>query len=777
MRRSLASPLLFALVFACVPPSPTAPAGTRGHGLLRALGTPATSADAGSTTAAPAPTAPLDRTFIQTLAATHNFRLGMPTHCAVTADGGAGLFLRSEPRNVKQGLYKVDVKSGEERLLASADQVLAAPEKLTPEERARRERLRITTTGFTSFELTKDELGILLPLSGHLFFFDRLTGKTRALATGDGVLDPHLSPDGKRVAYVRNDDVFVIDVAEGAKEEQVTKGGTESKPHGVSEFASQEEFDRDRGFYFSPDGQQLAFEEADQSKVETLFITDPGHPENPPDKAFYPRAGTKNADVRFGLVSTHGGTPTWVQWDRQKFPYVAKVTWDEGAPLTFWVLDRAQQNGQLLATDAKTGATRVLLAEHDDAWLNVDTSVPRWLADGKSFLWSTERDGAWALELRTLDGAGTKARTLLPAGKGYREVADLDPDKGIAQVKANTDPTMQSLVTISLADGAVTASYGDGGYADAAFGRSHVAFAAYEGSLDQYPHLRVIAPTVRRELMITAERPAWLPNAELRAVGPDKTRVAVVRPRSFIAGHKYPVLDAAYGGPGVNLVARDAFRFIRSQFVADSLDAIVVDIDAQGTPYRDRAWERALRGKLATTPVEGHVAAIRALALEIPEMDLGRVGVYGWSFGGYFAAAAVLLRPELYKVGVAGAAPADWREYDTAYTERYLGMPDVDKTAYDAASLLVMSTREAPVPRPLMLLHGTADDNVYFNNSLELAEALARAGKPYELVPLLGQTHLVRDPAASELQWIRTLEFLRQHLASGEATTQYPHYL
>ena len=774
MRRSLATPLLLALAVACVPPSPAT--GAPGHGLLRALG-PAAPGDAGALVPAPAMTAPLDRAFIRTLSVTHNFRLGMPNHCTVTADGSAVLFLRSEPRDVKQSLYKVDVKSGDERLLASADQVLKAPEHLTPEERARRERMRVTTTGFTSFELTKDELGILLPLSGHLFFFDRLTGKTRALATGDGVLDPHFSPDGKRVAYVRNSDVFAIDVAEGAKEEQITRGGTDAKPHGVSEFASQEEFDRDRGFYFSPDGQQLAFEEADQSKVETLSIADPAHPENEPDKAFYPRAGKTNADVRFGLVSTHGGVPVWVQWDRQKFPYVAKVTWDTGAPLTFWVLDRAQQNGQLLATDAKTGATRVLLTEHDDAWLNVDTSVPRWLADGKSFLWSTERDGAWALELRTLDGAGTKARTLLPAGKGYREVADLDGEKGIAQVKANADPTLLSLVTISVADGVVKPRYAEAGYADAVFGNSHVAFVAYEGFLDQYPHLRVVSPMATRDLMITAERPSWLPNAELRTAGAEKTRVAVIRPRTFVAGRKYPVLDSAYGGPGVTLVARDAFRFIRPQFVADSLDAIVVDIDAQGTPWRDRAWERALRGKMATTPVEGHVAALRALAAENPEMDLGRVGVFGWSFGGYFSAAAVLLRPEIYKVGVAGAAPSDWRAYDTAYTERYLGMPDVDKVAYDAASLLMMTKIESPVPRPLLLLHGTADDNVYFNNSLQLAEALARAGKLYELVPLIGQTHLVRDPEAAELQWIRTLEFLRDHLVSGEATTQYPHYL
>jgi dipeptidyl-peptidase-4 len=191
-----------------------------------------------------------------------------------------------------------------------------------------------------------------------------------------------------------------------------------------------------------------------------------------------------------------------------------------------------------------------------------------------------------------------------------------------------------------------------------------------------------------------------------------------------------------------------------------------VAIDARGTPLRGRAWERALAGQLGKVPLEGHVAAIRALGAAHPELDLGRVGIYGWSFGGYLAALAVLAAPDLFAVGAAGAPPADWRDYDTAYTERYLGLPDTAAPAYDDASLLTHArTAHAGSPeRPLLVVHGTADDNVYFLNSLKLVDALGRGGKPFEFLPAVGATHQVTDPGENAVVWGRIASFLRDHL-------------
>ena len=709
-----------------------------------------------------------DEATVRALAETRSYRSGMPQHAVITPNGQAVLFLRSEARKPAQSLWKLDLATGHLLRLCSPDEVFKNPDQLSPAERERRERLRQTATGFTSFELTPDGLQILLPLAGHLFVFDRMTGNVRELPV-DGVFDPHLSPDGKRVAYVRDNDVRTIDIDGKSPEVTVTRGGTDKVPHGMAEFIAQEELDRERGFWWSPDGKRMAFEEADQSGVEVLHIPDAAHPEREPEKAYYPRAGKPNAALHFGLISSNGGPATWIDWDAKKFPYVAQVRWDDGAPLTMYVLDRLQKNGELLAIDEKTGKTRVLVAEHDDAWLNVDASVPRWMPDGKSFLWSTERNGSWELEMRELEGGVTRAHTVLAPGQGYRRVVDLDPDKKRVIVEEGAEPSESAVWSVPLAGGTPRhLSLRPSGVAEAsASPHQHDEWVAYVGSATEYPRHVVLDENGKEvaTLPSVGELPSWKPNLELRNVGADGYRVAIVRPHGFVANHKYPVIDAAYGGPGFVTVTADAFKFIRAQIVADATSSIVVSIDARGTPYRDRAWERALYQKFGTVPVEGHIDALRALAREVPEIDLHRAGVYGWSFGGYFAVDAILTHPEIYSVAVAGAPPADWHDYDTAYTERYLGVPHDAKTeaVYASASLLEM-TKRTTLPRPLLLMHGTADDNVYFTNSLQLAESLARANRPFTFIPLLGQTHLVRDPQRQMLEWKAMVKFLRDEL-------------
>ncbi|HSQ65704.1 MAG TPA: DPP IV N-terminal domain-containing protein [Polyangiaceae bacterium] len=720
---------------------------------------------------APAPETHLDEALIRALAETHSFRSGTPRNGVITPDGRAILFLRAEARKSAQALYKLDIATGRLMRLCGADEVYKNPNQLSAADRERRERLRQTATGFTSFELTPDGLAILLPLAGHLFVFDRMTGNVRELPV-DGAFDPHLSPDGKRVAYVRENDVRILDMDGRSPEASLTRGGTEKVPHGMAEFIAQEEFDRERGFWFAPDGKHIAFEEADQTGVEALSIADPAHPEREPDRAYYPRAGKNNAVVRLGIVATQPLSPTtWVEWDRKKFPYVATVRWDDGAPLTLYVLDREQKTGQLLSVDEKTGKTRELLTEHDEAFLNVDTSVPRWTADGKSFVWSTERNGSWELEVREAYGNITAPRTLLAPGQGYRRVLDLDSDKKQVVVEESAEPSEQSVWVVPLAGGVPAQIGPSGGVVTGSFGKYHDSFVATVGTPTAYPRFEVLDTKGKQlaQLPSVAESPPWVPQLELRKVGGDSYRVAVVRPHGFVAGHKYPVIDAAYGGPGVNLVTADAVHFIRAQMMADATGAIVVSIDARGTPFRDRAWERAIAGKLASVPIEGHIEALRALGAQVPELDLSRVGVYGWSFGGFFAAAAVLSHPEMYKAAVAGAPPSDWHDYDTAYTERYLGLPsplDPKGDAVYAQSSLIEMTAHAPVPRPLLLMHGTADDNVYFASSLKLAEALARANRPFTFIPLVGQTHLVADPARSAVEWEKTAEFLHDKLAA-----------
>jgi dipeptidyl-peptidase 4 len=257
-----------------------------------------------------------------------------------------------------------------------------------------------------------------------------------------------------------------------------------------------------------------------------------------------------------------------------------------------------------------------------------------------------------------------------------------------------------------------------------------------------------------------SESPPFRVNLELTTVGAHGFHAAIVRPHDFQAGRRYPVVVQVYGGPHALVVKADERAYLLHQWMADH-GVVVVCLDNRGTPRRGRAWERVIKGNLGEIPLDDQTAGLRALGARYPELDLDRVGIHGWSFGGYLAALAVLRRPDLFKVAVAGAPVVDWSDYDTHYTERYMGLPDANAEGYRASSLL---THAASLSRPLLLVHGTADDNVYFFHSLKLADALFRAGRPFDFLPLAGVTHQVPTPVTRERLWQQTTWFLLRHL-------------
>jgi dipeptidyl-peptidase-4 len=712
-----------------------------------------------------------DPSFLRSYAATRGFRLGTPRDAIPTPDGRAVLFLRSSPRDPKQSLYETDLASGETRLLLAPEALTttSGAEILSAEERARRERLRITATGFAWFSLSHDGRSVLVGVSGRPWVLDRSTGRARALEAGPGaVIDPRFSPDDRAVAYVRDGELRVVPVGPGPiKERTLTTGASETLTHGLAEFVAQEEFGRMRGFWWSPDARTILYEQADLSPVERITIADPGNPEKAPDRPAYPRAGRANAEIRLGLVKAVGGATVWLEWDRARFPYVVDARWPKAAkgPL-ITVIDRRQREERLLLADPETGRTTILVSEHDDAWIDVDPSVPKVLSDG-TFLWSSESSGTWRLSLHDRDGK--PIRTL--ADVGYRKLLAVDEQAKVAYVAGANDPSEQRIFAVPL-DGSAPRPIGpEAPWVSANFGDSSKTYVAYVS--DRERRRSWVAGSAHggpvRTIPSVAE-PFEIRPYEIRAVGENRTRVAVLWPRDFVPGKRYAVIDAAYAGPHVTLATHDAATHLRDQWIADATSAIVVKIDAKGTPHRDRAWSRALLEAFDRVPLEGHVDALRALAREIPEIDLDRVGVVGWSFGGYFAALAALKAPDVYKAAVVGAPVVDWRDYDTAYTERYLGLPSERPAVYDAADASTWARRPiapgAPA-RPILLFHGTADDNVTFANGLKLAAALGAAGRPFTFVPLLGQTHQLSTAEANEIVWGRAIAFLRAETSAA----------
>jgi dipeptidyl-peptidase-4 len=710
-----------------------------------------------------------DDAFLERYAATYRFRLGAPALVRPTPDGRHVLFLRSGPRSFVRELYELDVATGRERRVLTADDLLrGAEERLTAEERARRERMRLAAKGIATYELSKDGGRILIRLSGRLFVFERAGGKIEEFASEAGpAVDAVLSPDGKRIACVRGNELYVVDVASGT-ERRLTEGAGRGVTHGLAEFVAQEEMGRHRGFWWSPDATTLGYQRTDTTGVELLTIADGARPERAPRRSPYPRPGRANADVRLGLVKAEGGPTTWVDWDRARYEYLAGVTWDENAPLTLLVQDRRQTESRLLTVDVADGSTTTLLVERDDAWVEIHAKMPRWLSDGGGFLWTTERRGALQLELRNRDGSLRNVVT--PLELGLQGLVRYLPGTREVVVRAG-DPTESQLYRVPLdpQDGAPRALTNEPGTHSATFNREGTLWVRVSSPLDGDQRWEVIGrdgPTGHR-LRTVAESPGFEPNLEFTTVGDAPGFHAVlVRPRDFDPSRRYPVIDHVYGGPTGQRVRKSPRRYLLDQWIADQ-GYIVVSIDGRGTPNRGRDWQRAVKHDLIRVPLEDQVRGLRALGARYPELDLSRVGIYGWSFGGYFAAMAVMRYPDLFHAGVAGAPVVDWRDYDTHYTERYMDLPRANPEGYDAANVL---SHVEELTRPLLVIHGTADDNVYFMHSLKLSDALFRAGKPFEFLPLAGFTHMVPDPLVTKRLYGRMMTFFATHLAEPQAS-------
>jgi len=559
------------------------------------------------------------------IAETRSYSLGFPRSPKLTPDGSAVVFLRGGPRDTVLRLYTFDVASKTEAELVTPQQLLnGANEVLSPEERAHRERTRDALHGFTEFELSRDGSHVLAALSGKLFVVGRVDHKIAALP-GDGWISPHFSPDGAYVAAVGQGELNVIDLAT-LTAHPITSGATQTLRHATAEFIAQEEMNRFDGFWWSPDSRFLAYQETDESRVEVRYIVDPLNPAAPPLRAAYPHAGAANAKVRLGVVARDGGPTQWVRWDNEKYPYMARVEWKEpGAPLTVLVEDRHQQNERLLAFDPSGGTSRELLSESDAAWLNlVEPGLPHWLKGATQFLWSTERRGAWQLELH--DATGALVRALTPTGLGYRSLVGTDEAGGVVYVLGCDNPTETQLWRFPLAGGdgtQMTQAHGEHGATLSEDGHTLVhEFSLIDGT--QGADVLGADGSQKARLPSVAETPRVMPGVELtRTTGDPSFYAAVLRPLAFTPGRKYPVILSAYGGPQTTYVTSNARAYFSDQWMADQ-GYIVVRLDGRGTTLRGHDWQRLMRGNFIDLALHDQVEGLKALGNAYPEMDMTR---------------------------------------------------------------------------------------------------------------------------------------------------------
>jgi dipeptidyl-peptidase-4 len=584
--------------------------------------------------------------------------------------------------------------------------------------------------------------------------------------------------------------VYVYDFA-AEKESAVTTGGTQVKTHGLAEFVAQEEMGRHSGYWWKPDSKSIAYTEADHTGVEQWFIADPLKPDAPPTPQYYPRPGKKNVSVRLGVKPIAGGETMWVEWHNAlgEFEYIAAVQWDEHAFLAL-TQDRRQHWLFLLSIEPKTGKSQILHGEHGtvgqfgvgegvrNVWVNLDPqSPPRFSEKLGGLVWlgfgfDDLRDkGGPQIQLRS-HSSGKLLTVLVPTARYPREVlAVYSPGtETFIMYAGGPDPTQLNVYRHRAHGSTEKPDCNEdhllsppNGQSSASFGKNGEAYTITSTNLSTMPTSTVFKEDGGKLGMLpsVAIEPPFKPNVTVEQVGGFWT--AIVRPRDFDPKKKYPVVVDVYGGPKHLHVVQAMRNWLVPQWLADQ-GFIVVAIDNRGTPGRGRDWEKAIYQKFGTVPIEDQVKGLNALCDKFPELDRDRVGIVGWSFGGYNAANGVLRRPDVFKAAVAGAPVTDWEDYDTHYTERYLGLLPESQKAYDDANLIPLAK---DLKRPLLLVHGTADDNVYYRHTLKLADALFRAGKDFEMLPLPGITHMYSaDPVVMERLWARTAGFFKTHLGA-----------
>jgi dipeptidyl-peptidase 4 len=728
-------------------------------------------------------------------ARTRRFSLGIPRAFtpAVGPDGPLVLFLRTDTGDDPvTHLWHHDPTTGGTTKLVDARELGGEEHDLPAAERARRERAREQAGGIVSYATDTAATVAAFALAGRLHTVEVATGRTAVHPTAGPAFDPRPSPGGRYVAYHAADGLHVIDLDDGPASSGSTRvlASEDAVSWGRAEFIAAEEMGRSRGFWWSGDGTRLAVARVDERMVPRWTIADPAKPWTPAVEHRYPAAGTTNAEVALFVVDAHTGARTEVAWDRERDEYLARVTWGRG-PLTLLVQPRDQRTARVLTADPDTGATTEVRRWSDDAWVELVGGSPAWL--GERLLTVEDRAGRGPGGTRTLCVDGAPAS---PAGLQVREVLGVepwsDPGEGLARVLASPadDPTRIDAYLVGIGrDDSCHSATAD---APAAIRREVHAESSPAGSLwiETASDVEATGPKVhsvwlpadhdgrdpeehRHALEVVTETPVLRAMPRMATLGERDLRVALLLPRDDDGTSPLPVLLDPYGGPHAQRVLSAQSAYLTSQWLADQGFAVLVT-DGRGSPGRGPAWERAVHHDLATAVLDDQIDALHAAAELEPRLDLDRVALRGWSFGGYLAALAVLRRPDVFRAGIAGAPVTDWRLYDTHYTERYLGHPDTAPEAYDVSSLIDVDgnlLHAAPWdpddPPKLLLIHGLADDNVVAAHALRLSSALLADGRPHTFLPLSGVTHMTPQEIVAERLLERQVGFLREAFAGG----------
>lgn len=709
----------------------------------------------------------LDDTFPRQYARTQRFTLGEPRTFSISTDGNRVIYLRSRSGSDSVNcLWEYDLTTSTERLIV--DPLVDSHEagEVSPEEKARRERLREAGSGITSYTVDNLVSVYAFALSGQLYVGDFATGTTTRIETDGSVFDPRFDPTGNRIAFVIDGELMCID-RDGTLPVRKMRtiagrsvfGEDESVSWGVADFIAAEEMGRYRGFWWSPNGRRIAVARVDESPVAQWTISDLSQPSVPARSVRYPAAGSNNAVVSLSLFDVTDSSASAMQrrdieWDMSMYPYLTDVHWINDESIHISVQTRDQRTvviGSATWDEPQVVSTQI---ETSDSWVDLVPGSPATLSDG-TIVSVADRNGVKKLLIggSPVTPESIDVRHIIATDDDAIVFMAIDTIRPESWIIWSWDTSTSALRQLSESDGVHSASVGG---STLVLRRSSLTTPRARVSIRSLDDPRVVLADIEN----LCETPLVEPNVRFMRAGSRGIPCAVVLPRNIPAGSRIPVLMDPYGGPHAQRVVDSYAAHCTSQWFADQGFAVIV-ADGRGTPGLGTEWERSIHHDLATAVLDDQVEALEAVAREYDFIDTSHVAIRGWSFGGYLAALAVLRRPDVFHAAVAGAPVTDWRLYDTHYTERYLGDPNVDDSPYERTSLITLADR---LSRPLLLIHGLADDNVVAAHTLQLSAALLASGKPHEVLPLSGVTHMTPQAVVAENLLLHQLDFLRRSL-------------
>ena len=689
-------------------------------------------------------------------------------------------FLKSESNDLSRVLWRADVSDTLlPRVIARAPGGGDTDASVSKEEQLRRERQRVRDTGITQVSWASSDDVAVIPIGGDVYLLERSGTLRRLTETAPPELDPALSNDGSAVAYVREGQLFRFDVKTG-KETQLSRETAEGLTNGLAEFIAQEELGRFSGFWWSPDGSKIAYQQTDERAIPLFTIGHLGDRAYSTETHRYPFAGAENATVRLGVVSSAGGATTWLNLaEPDEDFYLARVQWEDADHLLVQILARDQKSLRLYRIDVGSGERTMLVEERSDTFVNLHDDLQLVLGTGE-FVWSSERTGYRQLELR--DHEGHLVRILTEGDSPVDGVLGLDAKRREVWYASGGDSPLEAHVfRVSLDTGITSQVSTEPG--------THRAVVSPDGEhyVDTFSSLATPPVTAlrRRDGTQVAVLDDASHDPRIKALslsGPQLTEFrnrdgvtlhgAYYAPKASIMKHKAPVVVMVYGGPHVQAVTNSwaMTADLTAQFLSDRGFA-VWKLDNRGSSRRGKAFESALNRKMGEVEVRDQVDGIKFLAASQPEADVSRVGITGGSYGGYMTLRCLELAPEVFRAGVAIAPVTDWDGYDSGYTERYMGTPASNPSGYASSSVL---NHVDTITGDLLVIHGMLDENVHFRHSARLASALIASGKRFELLPVPNERHSSRKIPERTYIATRVADFFQKTLATNPDAAAVP---